>query len=322
MVKKTANNLKLIDVHRHLDGDISISTILKLAAEINLSLPSQTEAGLVKHALATDPAPDLSHFLKKMLLGVSVLHNYKACELIAYEAVMHVFQEGLSAAELRFSPLFMAAAHSLNPSVVIESVIQGVERAKNDYKVDISLIGILSRTYGPEMAMAELKHLIKYAKYFVAIDLAGDELMYPAKLFQEHFDAVRSHGLGVTIHAGEAGPPSEIADAIVLLGATRIGHGTALCESPEVLELVLEKKVGLEVCLTSNLQTGAVKTYTKHPIISFINNGVLCTLATDDPGVLGIDLNYEYSVAGQLSGLSEDHKSLLIENGWEMRFSK
>jgi adenosine deaminase len=167
------------------------------------------------------------------------------------------------------------------------------------------LIGILSRTYGPEIASRELDALLSQRENIVALDLAGDESNFPAEWFIYHFKRARDAGWHVTIHAGEIAGYESIWHAIRDLGAERIGHALHALEDPSLIEYISSHHIGVESCLTSNLQTSCVPDYPSHPLRIFLEHGIQATINTDDPGISGIDLHYEFSVAAPKAGLSQ-----------------
>ncbi len=309
-----------IDLHRHLDGSIRLSTILELGLENGLPLPGRTLDTLRPHVVVSEPQPGLMAFLAKFEWMVGVLVNEEACRRVAYENVEDAKREGLDALELRFSPVFMAQPHGLNPQAVVEAVMDGVNAGVRDFGVPTKLIGILSRTFGVESCKRELDALLACREGLVAIDLAGDEGNFPPQLFVEHFRRVRDAGLGVTIHAGEAAGPESIWSAIRDLGATRIGHGVRAVEDPALMDYLAEHRIGLECNLTSNVQTSTVRGYASHPLKQFLERGLLATINTDDPGISGIDLAYEYDVAAPAAGLSVGEVAQARQNAMEIAF--
>jgi len=295
-----------IDLHRHLDGSIRLETILELGLENDLPLPARTLEGLRPFVVVSEPQPGLMAFLAKFEWMVGVLVDAEACRRVAYENVEDARREGLDAVELRFSPIFMAAAHGLAPEAVVEAVIDGVVAGSRDFGVPATLTGILSRTFGVESCTRELDALLAHRGGLVAIDLAGDEGNFPPALFIEHFRRARDAGLAVTIHAGEAAGPESIWAAIRDLGATRIGHGVRAIEDEALLDYLGEHGIGIECNLTSNVQTSTVPDYASHPLRAFLERGLLATINTDDPGISGIDLAHEYEVAAPAAGLSAE----------------
>jgi adenosine deaminase len=186
--------------------------------------------------------------------------------------------------------------------------------------VGAKLIGILSRTYGPEIARRELDALLRHRDRLVALDLAGDERAQPCARFVEHFRRARDTGLAITCHAGEADGPASVWSAIRDLGATRIGHGVRAAEDPALLDHLAERRIGVEANLTSNVQTSTVPDYASHPLARFLERGILATINTDDPGISGIDLDFEYRVAAPAAGLTPERLRQAQENALAIAF--
>jgi adenosine deaminase len=299
-------NLPLIDLHRHLEGNIRLESILELGEKHNLPLPARNLDGLRPHVQVTEPQPGVMAFITKIELVVGVLVDYEACRRVAYENIQDAHREGLDYLELRFSPWFMAEPHRLDPHRVVEAVVEGVSQGARDTGLKVNLVGILSRTYGPEVAWKELDALLYGADSLVAVDLAGDEANFPGRLFVGHFDKVRASGLSVTAHAGESAGSESIWQAIHELGAVRIGHAVHALEDPTLITYMAENEIGIEANLTSNVQTSTVRDYASHPMRRFLESGLLATLNSDDPGISGIDLAYEYEVAAPAAGLSQE----------------
>jgi len=309
-----------MDLHRHLDGNIRVQTVWELAHQHGIALPVADVESLRQIVTVTEPTPGLMAFIAKFQWSVGVLADLAACRRIAYENVEDAAREGLDYVELRFSPWFMAEAHHLDPQAVVEAVIEGVEAGREKFGVKVGLIGILSRTYGAEIAWKELDALLACRGGLVAIDLAGDEANFPAPLFKKHFTRVRDSGLHVTIHAGEAAGAASIWDAIRVLGAERIGHGIRAVEDPALLDFLHDRRIGLECCPTSNVQTSSVPDYASHPLRQFLEKGLLATINTDDPGISGIDLDFELGRAAPAAGLSEEQILQARRNAAEIAF--
>ena len=309
-----------VDLHRHLDGNIRVATILDLARQHGVKLPATDEASLRPYVTITEPAPGLMAFLDKFQWSVGALADVAACRRIAYENVEDAKREGLDYVELRFSPWFMAQAHGLDVAAVVAAVVEGTNEGQRDFGVKTRLIGILSRTFGVDIAWKELEALLQFRSDLIAIDLAGDEAGYPAPLFRKHFTRVRDVGLHITIHAGEAAGAESVWDAIRLLGAERIGHGIRAIEDPALIEFLIDRGIGLECCPTSNVQTSTVPSYEAHPLKKFLELGVLATINTDDPGISGIDLDYELEKAAPAVGLTAEQIAQAQANAARIAF--
>lgn len=317
---KTIKNGPLIDLHRHLDGNIRLKTILFLADKHGIVLPSSNETELKSHVYIQDKTSDLLAFLKKIDLGVSVLATLEDCERVAYENVEDALCEGLDHVELRFSPYYMSKAYNLPLEGVVEAVVAGVKRANQDLDFNAKLIGILSRTFGVEKCQQELLAILSAKSNIVALDLAGDEAKFPAKLFSQHFKSARDNGLQITVHAGEAAGPNSVWDAINLLGASRIGHGVAAIEDKSLLDYMAKHKIGIETCILSNYQTGTWTDVKNHPVKTFLRNDIEVCLNTDDPGVSNNTLQSEYDLGASILNLQEKDIARLKTNSLSQAF--
>lgn len=314
------STLPLLDLHRHLDGAIRLSTILDLGLQHNLPLPARDLEGLRPHIQVTVPQPGLVAFLKYFHWMTAVLVDANAVRRVAYENVEDARREGIDYIELRFSPWFMAQPHGLAPEAVVEAVADGAEAGARDFGVGVNLIGILSRHYGPDIAYQELAAIRSQRDRIAALDLAGDEGNWPGQLFVEHFKIARDLGWAITVHAGEGAGPDSVWQAIDGLGATRIGHGVRAAEDPALVDALAERCIGIETNLTSNVQTSTVPDYASHPLKRFLEAGLLATINTDDPGISAIDLPYEYDVAAPQAGLSPDQIKTAQRNALQIAF--
>ncbi|HAC7579165.1 TPA_asm: adenosine deaminase family protein [Salmonella enterica] len=282
--------LPLTDIHRHLDGNIRAQTILDLGRQFNIALPAQTLETLIPHVQVTSTEPDLVSFLTKLDWGVKVLASLDACRRVAFENIEDAARNGLHYVELRFSPGYMAMAHQLPIAGVVAACLQ------------------------------ELDALLAHRENITALDLAGDELGFPGSLFLSHFNRARDAGWHITVHAGEAAGPESIWQAIRELGAERIGHGVKAVEDRALMDFLVQQRIGIESCLTSNIQTSTVASLADHPLKTFLEHGVLASLNTDDPAVQGVDIIHEYHVAAPAAGLSREQIRQAQINGLEIAF--
>ena len=317
MIKST---LPLLDLHRHLDGNIRPATIWQLANQNEITLPTNNLEAFIPYVQIQDSEANLLAFLKKLDWGVAVLKNLDDIKRVAYENVEDAFNAGLTYAELRFSPYYMAMNNNLLIADVVDAVIDGVKLGMKSFNVKINLIGILSRTFGVKQCQLELDALLAHKDNLVAIDLAGDEYNFPGELFVEHFKQVQNSGLHVTVHAGEAGNSQSVWQAITELGATRIGHGVATINDEKLMTYMLNHNIAIESCLTSNYQTGTVNDLSQHPLKGFLDFGIKACLNTDDPAVQGIELKHEFDVAINTLQFSQNEINQLQKNAIEVSF--
>jgi adenosine deaminase len=312
--------LPFIDLHRHLDGSVRLETVLDLAKQHGVKLPGATVEELRPHVEVTEPQPGLMAFIAKMLWMTRVLGDADACRRITCENVEDAKREGIDYLELRFSPFFMAEPHGLDPERVVAAIVEGAAEGAEATGVRVNLIGILSRTYGAEIAMKELDALLAHRKDLVALDLAGDEANFPAPLFVEHFRKGRDAGWRITVHAGEAGGPHSVWDAVRLLGAERIGHCTRTLEDPALVDFLGENRIAIEANLTSNVHTSTVPNLASHPLRQMLAHGLLASINTDDPAVSAIDLPHEFEIAAPAAGLSREQIRQAQINALETAF--
>jgi adenosine deaminase len=313
-------SLPLIDLHRHLDGNVRLDTILELGERHRVALPGATREDLRPHVQVSGVMPDLGSWLAKLNWMTAVLGDLDACRRIARENVEDARREGLDYVELRFSPFFMAKPHGLDPADVVSAVVAGVEEGRRSTGMKANLIGILSRTHGVEACRIELEALLTSRDRIVALDLAGDEKAWGAELFTSHFKRGREAGWAITVHAGEADGAASIWSALRNLGATRIGHGIRAVDDPGLMEFLRTHRIGLEVNLTSNVQTNSVPSIGEHPMKRLLAEGLLATINTDDPVISGIDLAYEYNVAAPAAGLTPGEIRTAQRNALEIAF--
>jgi adenosine deaminase len=313
-------NLPLIDLHRHLEGSIRLETIINLGRQHNLQLPGWDVEAIRPFVQVTNPQPGVMAFIAKFEWMVGVLVDYAACRRVAYENVLDAKDEGLDYVELRFSPWFMAEPHRLDPAKLVEAVIEGVDSARKETGLKVNLIGVISRTYGPKIASKEIESLLNFRDQFVALDLAGDEANFPGNLFIKQVNQARDAGWRVTVHAGESAGAESIWQAIQELGAERIGHAVNAGDNSALMEFMFERGIGIEANLTSNVQTSTVPDYAHHPLKQFLEIGLLGTINTDDPGISGINLRYEYDVAAPAAGLTKAEIQQAQRNALEVAF--
>ena len=297
-----------------------LETMLELADQHGLSLPAKTVDALRPHVEMRGLTGDLMEFIRKLDWMIHVLADTEACRRIAREAVEDAAAEGIDYLELRFSPGFMARPHGLRIPEVVAAVVEGTAAGEHATGVKTKLIGIMSRTYGVDECRLELEGLLAHREHITALDLAGDEANFPGHLFHEHFRLGRDAGWHVTVHAGEAAHEDGVRYAIEKLGATRIGHGIRAAEDPTLLKLIRDRGIGLEINLTSNVQTRTVRDLPSHPLALFLSEGLLATINTDDPKVSAIDLRHEFEVAASAAGVTPELAQQAQRNALEIAF--
>ncbi len=311
--------LPKVDLHCHLDGSLKPKTILSIAKKQGAKLPAENEDELKKYVQVPPDCSSLTEFLKVFETFYPLLRNPEAIEEVTYSLLSSTKEDNVRYIEMRLAPA-LQKTDSFSQEEVIRSVIKGAEKGKKDFGISWGLILCIYRSLNPEenRQTAELA-VAYYGKGVVGVDLAGDESRYPVELYKEMMDMVHRRDIPITIHAGESAGPESIRNALEL-GARRIGHGVTLEQDPELRKRVKEEGIPLEMCLTSNVQTRVVSAIQQHPLVRYFRDGVKVTINTDDPGVSGIDLTHEYSVAFSQLGLSLEELIEIIYHGVESSF--
>ncbi|GGD93192.1 adenosine deaminase [Paenibacillus nasutitermitis] len=309
-----------VDLHVHLDGSVRPETIVELAAERGLTLPAGNAEGLLPYMRAPEDCRSLQTYLGTFAFVLAFLQDGEALERVAYELAGQAAGENCLYMEVRFAPQ-LHTGQGLSLEAVIGHVIRGLKRGESDFGITARAIVICMRNHGAEDNLAVLEAAAHWqGRGVVAVDLAGDEACYPAGLFAPLFRQAGKLGLPVTIHAGEAAGPDNIREAIVNLGARRIGHGVRIREEREVLELVRAARIPLEMCPISNLQTRAVADWASYPLRQYAEEGLLVTVNTDNRTVSGTTLALEYRKLIEHCGVSVEAIAGFVRNGLHAAF--
>jgi adenosine deaminase len=270
------------DLHCHLDGSLRLDTVLDLARQQKVALPTFDRQGLWAMLYAGESCTSLDDYLKAFDITLSVMQTEAALERAAYELAQDAWAENVRYLEVRYSPLLHLRG-GLRPSQVVEAVVRGLRTAKREFGIRYGLILCAIRSLGPESSwrIAELCVAFKN-RGVVGFDLAGSEVNNPAKVHRQAFQLVIDNNINCTAHAGESFGPDSVHQAIHKCGAHRIGHGTRLVESGDLLNYVNDHRIPLEVCPSSNLQTKAAVSWETHPVDFFVDYGLRVTINTDN----------------------------------------
>jgi adenosine deaminase len=296
-------NLPKIDLHRHLEGSLRLSTLSEIAHQHGVDLPSWSLEELRPYVQVVDDPPDFVGFIAKFKLLRRFYSSREAVIRIAYEATADAAEDNIRYLELRFNPVALALNQGFSFEEVVDWVILGINQAQAEYPIQVRLIVQMGR-HEPQYAhqLAEIA-ADRQDRGIVAIDIAGDEINYPITKFIEVFQWAKKQGLHITAHAAEAGPPFHVKEAIEKLDAERIGHGVRAREDLSVMDLLKQRQMVLEMCPTSNLQTGIIPKLSMHPIFAFHQIGIPVTINTDDPSISNTTLTDEFLVATRGAGV-------------------
>lgn len=307
------------ELHVHLDGSLRPETMLDLASKSGVSLPSQNPEGLAAAMRASD-STDLVGYLEKFSVTLSVLQTPEALARAAYELSEDSAAENIRYLEVRFSPaLHLEGGMTLTEAV--EAPIRGLSLAREKFGLRSGLIICAVRTLEPDASLELARLAVEHEdRGVVAFDLAGAEAGNPARDHREAFQLAEDANLPITVHAGEAAGAWSISDALHRCHAWRIGHGTRLGEDPELLAFVNARRIPLEVCLTSNIQTGAAASFREHPVRRFFDQGLVVTLNTDNRLMSGTTLSDEYRLASEHLGFSWEELKEISLLGFQAAF--
>lgn len=307
------------ELHVHLDGSLRPSTMLELAGEEGVALAARSAEALADYMVVRG-AHDLEEYLQRYHVTLTLMQRREALERIAEEFVRDVAAEGVTYVETRWCPELHTRG-GLARDEAVEAVVTGLRKGEDATGVVARTIICSLRTFDPGVSL----ELAAVASDFagdgvVAFDLAGAERGHPPGHHRAAFERARAGGLHVTVHAGEAAGAESIREALELCHAERLGHGTRLFEDPALQARITERGVALEVCITSNVQTRAVRAAEAHPVTQYLRAGVPVTLNTDSRLMGGITLIDEYALAVERLGWTAAEARTVALNGFRAAF--
>lgn len=297
--------LPKVDLHRHLEGSLRLDSLVELAARQDLDLPRHPdELRRLVTVVPGDPRT-LESFLSKFEPLRRVYRSPEIIQRLVGEVIEDAAADRVRHLELRFTPAALSAARGFDLGEVMDWVIEATGRAAERHAITVTLLASVNRHEPVEQA-ARVAGLAadRLGRGVAGLDLAGNERRDPADRFQSVFAEARQAGLRITVHAGEWTGPESIRQALEDFEADRIGHGVRVIEDAAVTALARERRTMFEICLTSNLQSGAVTAAAAHPLPRLIQAGLQVTLNSDDPGISGVRLTDEYALAIEALGLS------------------
>lgn len=307
------------ELHCHLDGSVRPETLLDLARSQKIKVPAESADELRDYMHVTD-ASSLEEYLARFEVTISVMQTAEALERIAYELVEDNAREGVKYIEVRNAPV-LNVHRGLTIPQVVEATVRGLRRAEKDFGVVGRFIVCSLRNLSPEISLDLARIAVDFKDDgVVAFDLAGGEAGYPAADHAKAFAFARNNNLAVTVHAGEGYGAASIGQAVHKCCANRIGHGTRLLEDPELAQFVNDRRIALEICLTSNVQTRAAESYESHPLRQYFDKGMNVTLNTDNRLMSNTTLSEEYHHAAMHLGFSFDELARIALNGFDAAF--
>jgi adenosine deaminase len=284
-----------IDLHRHLEGSLRLETLVAIALEYGLMQPVPDVEGMRP---LVQIIPGEPRTWRQFLAKFQVLRQFYRSEAIikrvTSEVIADAAADNVKYMELRFTPQALNNLMQCHYDNVVEWVCEATRDAAERCDIRVALILSMNRHESTSIGEQVLETAIRYANCgVVGIDLAGQEDGFSGLPFRDIFARAREAGLGVTIHAGEWAGAANVREAIELLGAARIGHGVRAVEDEALVDAVAERGIALEICPTSNVQSGVVDDFDVHPLVPLYRRGVRTTINTDDPLICNVTLSDE-----------------------------
>src|SRR5215213_876051 len=298
------NDIPKTEIHCHLEGAIRTQTIIDIAKEYSLDLPSYDVNELDKHVKVYEQMQNLEAVLAAFAIFQNSITSPQVVERIAWELFEDSARQNIKLFEVRFSPDWAFHGHNLDWDACLDGLLRAKERAEKEFDMAIGYIAITSRNMGPDSCAKTVDWAIRNKDHILGIDLADSERDFPLREFVKPVWKAKNAGLKVTIHTGEDTPASFIKETIELTSPDRIGHGIHAIEDRQVVELIKERGITLEVNPWSNYLTNSVRTIEEHPLKQLFELGVKVTINSDDPEVLETNLNNEYRITHEILGMS------------------
>src|ERR1700688_3578128 len=324
-------SLPKVLLHEHLDGVLRPQTVIELAKDAGYAeLPTADAQALGQWFHRGANQGSLPKYLEGFAHTIAVMQTEEALERVAYEQAEDLSQDGVIYFETRFAPVFHTRKR-LSHQQIVSAVLKGLERGRKDFGIASGLIICAMRNMDVSLEMAELAVDFR-ERGVVGFDLAGEEGGYPPKKHVEAFHYIQRQNFNITIHAGEGFGKESIWQAIQYCGAHRIGHGTRLIEDIGIAEdgkvvklgglaqYVLDKRIPLEICLLSNVQTGAARSLAEHPFKTFYQEKFRVTLNTDNRLMSDTTMTKEFEAAAETFGLSLEDFEIITVNAMKSAF--
>jgi adenosine deaminase len=288
--------LPKIELHCHLDASVRVQTVGEIARKLGLNIPD-LRAALV----APETCLDLADYIKRIDLALVVMQDYESLARIAREYVEDLAADKVIYGEVRFAPQ-LHTRRGLSMQQVVDAVHEGLTAGGREFAVRTGLILCCLRHDSPALSVAVAKLAIANRDKVCALDLAGDEARFPGVPHAAAFQLAREAGLARTVHAGEAAGPQSVVEALDLLAAQRIGHGTRVEDDPQLLKRIQCDSIPLEMCPLSNVKTRAVSSIKLHPVDRLLQKGARVTVSTDGRTVCESTLTSEFERLAQHRG--------------------
>jgi adenosine deaminase/aminodeoxyfutalosine deaminase len=312
--------LPKVELHLHLEGSVRPETLRELARRKGWRRRARTAYWIWRRTRQSFRYGSFQEFLVAFGAATLLLETPQDYALATTRLLEWLKAQNVKYAEVTFSAgVILWKKQSVE--AVFNAVSEAAEKAQARLGLRVNWIFDAVRHFGTEHVRQVLEWAARFrSQGVVALGIGGDEVRGPAELFREIYREAREAGLHLTAHAGETVGPESIRQAVELLGAERIGHGLTAVRAPEVMALLRDRRIPLEVCLTSNLATGQLRRLEDHPLRQFLESGLIVTLNSDDPAMFGTSLEGEFALAAKHFGLTREEIVRLCENAIRATF--
>ena len=311
MLSKEILEMPKIDLHCHLDGSLTQACLCELSGR----------EVAVSELQVSEDCRNLAEYLEKFDLPLQYLQTAEGLRKASKAFLMDLKKDNIAYVEVRFAPLLSVNEH-LNCKQVMEAVLTGLEDAKKECQIPYNVIACAMRHHAIEDSLQMMKDCREFlGQGLCALDLAGNEAAFPMENFRELFAEAKKMGYPFTLHAGECGRVENVIES-VKAGAKRIGHGIALTGNPEAIQFCKERKIAIEMCPISNMQTKAVSCKEDYPIREFLDAGLRVTLNTDNRMVSNSTIAKEMEFVQMNYGITDQELCRMTENAIEASFAK
>ena len=294
----TYRALPKVELHRHLEGSLRLDTMVDIAQKHGITIPDDVLRLSTLVQVQEEDKFTFQNFLSKFNTLRLFYRSPDVIHRIAREAIEDAAKDNVRYMELRFTPVALSRAERFPLHDVMDWVVTSTREAAQKHGILVRLIASVNRHESTELAEQVAWLAAEHIEDgIVGLDLAGNEAEFKSEPFYGIFKEAKQAGLHVTIHAGEWGPAIHVREAIEEFDAERVGHGVRVLEDQNITALARERQTALEVCITSNYQSGVVKALEEHPLMRLMDEGLNVTINTDDPSISRITLSHEYYAA-------------------------
>jgi len=320
LTEEVIRKLPKAELHLHLDGSVRVGTIIELAKEQGVSLPTFDYEELKNKVYVGEDCQSLVDYLRAFDITLSVLQKPYAITRVMYEVCEDAVSDGVRYLEVRFSPI-LHTKEGMSLSQVMEAICEGQLMAEHNLPIFCRVIVCGMRQLDPRDTenLAEIAWRYK-DKGVAGFDLAGPEYGFRSKTHKLAFDIAKRNFINVTLHAGEAAGPESIQDSVRWCGAHRIGHGVTLRRNPNLMHYVIDRSIPIECCITSNIQTRAIKSLEDHPIRQYFDAGAIVVPCTDNKTMSNCTLTGEYLLYQKTHKFNVEEMLRLIDYGFSAAF--